>query len=117
MNTTNGNQAIAQKELLESELEALIYQSIGQYPVDVTCSFIGETDLAVLIEDINTPLEAFLVRYCPSELVDSYRQGLHRAIAKRVQRLIEQRVNRSVDEVLTNRQTGKSWMGMFFLHD
>lgn len=117
MNETNESRVTAQKESLENELEALIYQSIGQHPTEVTCSFIGKTDLAVLIEDINTPLEAFLVQYCPSDLVNSYRQGVHRAIGKRVQRLIEQKVNRSVDEVLTDRQTGKSWMGMFFLHD
>lgn len=117
MKEIDKNDTLAQKELLENELGALIYQSIGQYPIEVTCSFIGKTDLAVLIENIDTPLEAFLVQYCPADLVNSYRQGLHRAIGRRVQRLIEKRINRSVDEVLTNRQTGKSWMGMFFLHD
>ncbi|MEO0348446.1 MAG: Na-translocating system protein MpsC family protein [Cyanobacteria bacterium P01_A01_bin.15] len=100
---------------LEEDLEQLVYQAIGQYPTDVTCTFIGKSDLAVLIENIETPLEKFLLQQGRVETARDYRRGLHRAIGQRVRQLVEEKIDRSVGEVLTDRQTKTSWMGMFFL--
>lgn len=100
---------------LEEDLEQLVYQAIGQYPTDVTCTFIGKSDLAILIENIETPLEKFLLQQGRVETAQDYRRGLHRAIGQRVRQLVEKRIDRPVGEVLTDRQTKASWMGMFFL--
>ena len=93
----------------------LVNDAIGQYPTDISCKFIGRSDLAILIENIKTPLEVFLSYYCQPEIVQAYRKGLECAIGIRVQKLVEETVNRPTEKISIRRQTETRWMGIFAL--
>ena len=103
------------EQAIESELKELIQDAIGHCPADVSCTFVGQSDLAILIEGVSTPLDSFLQCYCPSEVVSQYRKGLQLAIGNRVQRLIEQTIERPIDSVSVSRPTATRWMGIFVL--
>lgn len=93
----------------------LINDAIGQYPTDISCTFTGKSDLAILIENVRTPLEVFLSQYCQPETVQAYREGLKCAIGLSVQKLVEETINRPTEKVSINRQTETRWMGIFTL--
>lgn len=101
------------ERVLEKEIALLVFDAIGQYPMDVSCTFISESDLAILIESVKTPLEDFLNCSCRPEVVQKYRQGVEFAMGKRVHRLVEKVINRQVNQVSITRKTDTRWMGIF----
>lgn len=103
------------EQTLEGEIRLLIYDAVGQYPTDVSCTFIGKSELAILIEDIKTPLEEFLALHCQSKTLQKYHKGIEYAVGKRVQRLIEATVSRPIEQVSMSRKTETRWMGIFIL--
>lgn len=105
--------AASVEKVLEREIATLVYDSIGQCPADVSCTFIGTSDLAVLIDNVRTPLEEFLCRSCQPDMVRRYRQGMERAMGKRVHQLIERVVARQIDQVSISHKSGAKWMGIF----
>lgn len=101
------------ERILEEEIATLVFDAIGQYPMDVSCTFISKSDLAVLIENVRTPLEDFLNRSCRPEVVQKYRQGVEHAMGQRVHRLIEKVIDCQIDRVSITRKTETRWMGIF----
>lgn len=103
------------EQVLEVRLKELIGDSIGQYPTDVSCAFLDSSNLAVLIEDVRTPLESFLSRHCRPETLKKYRAGLELALGERVYRLVEEAVGCPVEQVSMSHQTETRWMGIYAL--
>lgn len=103
------------EQAIENGLKELIQDSIGRCPANVSCTFIGKSDLAILIEDVETPLDSFLQCHCPSETVQQYRKGLQLAIGNRVQKLLEQTIERPIGKVSVSCPTETRWMGVFVL--
>ena len=106
---------VSLEHVLEKELPVLINDAIGQQPTDVSCKFIGKSDIAILIENVRTPLEIFLSHYCQPEIVQDYRTGLEYAIGIRVKKLVEKTVGKPIDKFSISRQTETRWMGIFAL--
>lgn len=113
MREENLTNVVSVERILEKEIAALVCDAIGQYPIDVSCTFISKSDLAILIENVKTPLEDFLHQSCRPEVVQRYRQGIERAMGHRVHRLVEKIVDRQVDQVSITRKTETRWMGIF----
>ena len=99
--------------LLEKEIETLVNDALGQSSADVSCTFIGQSDLAILIENIKTPLEEFLQLHGHSKILRRYRRGLEIAISRRVQKLVEETIEQPTRQVSMRRQTETRWMGIF----
>lgn len=103
------------EQTLETEIGALIFNAIGQCPSNVSCTFTDKFTLTVLIDNVKTPLEEFLICHCRSETVQNYAHGIESAIERRVRRLIEETVNQSIDQVSMSCKTETRWMGVFVL--
>ena len=103
------------EQALEKKLATLVCDAIGKYPTEVSCTFVGRSDLAILIEDIKTPVEEFLDHYSSPKTLKRYRRGIERAIGNRVQQLVEETVERPIEQVSMSRQTETRWMGIFIL--
>lgn len=115
MKNSNHKGPSAVEQVLEREIQTLVDQAIGQPSTDVSCMFISKSDLAVLIENVDTPLESFLGKYCRPETLQAYRGGLEHALGKRVRRIIENTINCPIHQVSMSRQTETRWMGIFAL--
>ena len=103
------------EQILEELLKQLISDSIGQYPTNVSCAFVNNSNLAILIENVRTPLEDFLSRYCSPEMLKKYRDGLDHALGKRVYRLVETTIDCPVEQVSMSHQTDTRWMVIYVL--
>lgn len=101
------------EKLLEEEIATLVFDAIGQHPMDVSCTFIGKSDLAILIENVRTPLEDFLSRSCQPEVVQKYRHGMEYAMGKRIHRLIEKVIDCRIAQVSITQKNETRWMGIF----
>ena len=113
MREANLNSATSIEQILEREIRVLMYDAIGQEPTDVDCQFISRSDLAILIENVRTPLEDFLDSSCEPDAVKRYRKGIEIAISRKVQRLVEKTMERPIDRPSVTRKTETGWMGIF----
>ena len=113
MEKANFKEAVSVEQILEQEIKSLMYDAIGQDPADVNCRFISKSDLAILIENVRTPLEDFLDSSCGPDVVYRYRKGMEIAIGQKIQRLVEGTMQRPIDHLSVTRKTETGWMGIF----
>ena len=86
---------------LTQRLQALYQEELGQRPRKVTCQFFDEK-LAIVLEQITTPAERFLVTNERQDFAENLRLQLDAAIKPKVLSLIEEIAGVSVNTILIN---------------
>ncbi|MBE9009108.1 DUF2294 domain-containing protein [Pseudanabaenaceae cyanobacterium LEGE 13415] len=107
---TNDNPTRGQIErTIGQRLQALYRERTGQRPEKVTCQFFDEK-LAIVLEQISTPAERFLVETGRQEVAEKFRAELEAGMKAEVISLIEEIGSTSVVQLLnsTNLETGFS---------
>ena len=103
------------EKILEDRIRLLVDEAIGQSPIDVSCKFIGRSELAVLVDNVRTPLEEFLLHHCEPETVQEYQKGIEYAMGRRIKSLVESAIDQPIEQVSMSRKTETRWMGIFVL--
>ncbi|BAU10181.1 hypothetical protein LEP3755_06610 [Leptolyngbya sp. NIES-3755] len=90
-------------------LQALYRERTGQHPEKVTCQFFDEK-LAIVLEQISTPAERFLVNSGRQEVAEMFRAELEEGMKAEIIALIEEIGSTSVVQLLnrTSLETGFS---------
>lgn len=107
---TNDNPTRGQIErTIGQRLQALYRERTGQRPEKVTCQFFDEK-LAIVLEQISTPAERFLIESGRSEVAEKFRAELENRMKAEIIALIEEIGSTSVVQLLnsTNLETGFS---------
>lgn len=107
---TNDNPTRGQIErTIGQKLQALYRERTGQRPEKVTCQFFDEK-LAIVLEQISTPAECFLIEVGQQEIAQLFRTELENQMKAETIALIEEAAAAAVVDVLssTNLQTGVS---------
>lgn len=107
---TNENPTRGQIErTIGQRLQALYRERTGQRPEKVTCQFFDEK-LAIVLEQISTPAERFLVESGRSEAAEKFRAEIENRMKAEIISLIEEVGSTSVAQLLhsTNLETGFS---------
>ncbi|MFH7025018.1 MAG: DUF2294 domain-containing protein [Heteroscytonema crispum UTEX LB 1556] len=86
---------------LTQRLQALYQEELGQRPRKVTCQFFDQK-LAIVLEQITTPAEQFLVTNERQDFAEKLRLQLDAAIKPKVLSLIEEIAGVSVNTILIN---------------
>lgn len=91
------------------KLQALYRERTGQRPEKVTCQFFDEK-LAIVLEQISTPAERFLIEAGQQEIAQLFRSELENQMKAETIALIEEAATATVVDVLssTNLQAGVS---------
>lgn len=97
------------ERMLCQRIQALYRNSLGHQPGKVTCQLF-EAKLAIVIEDSITPPEQLLAEQGQRELAEQVRSGLDDVIQPQIKELIEEVLNVSVLDLLTDAtlETGRS---------
>lgn len=107
---TNENPTRGQIErTIGQRLQALYRERTGQRPEKVTCQFFDEK-LAIVLEQISTPAERFLVNSGRQEVAEMFRAELEEGMKAEIIALIEEIGSTSVVQLLnrTSLETGFS---------
>ncbi|MBD1846863.1 DUF2294 family protein [Cyanobacteria bacterium FACHB-63] len=107
---TNDNPTRGQIErTIGQKLQALYRERTGQRPEKVTCQFFDEK-LAIVLEQISTPAECFLIEVGQQEIAQLFRSELENQMKAETIALIEEAAAAAVVDVLssTNLQAGVS---------
>ncbi|MBD1824929.1 DUF2294 domain-containing protein [Cyanobacteria bacterium FACHB-DQ100] len=107
---TNDNPTRGQIErTIGQKLQALYRERTGQRPEKVTCQFFDEK-LAIVLEQISTPAECFLIEVGQQEIAQLFRSELENQMKAETIALIEEVAAAAVVDVLssTNLQAGVS---------
>ncbi len=99
---TNDNPTRGQIErTIGQRLQALFRERTGQRPEKVTCQFFDEK-LAIVLEQILTPAERFLLDSGRSEAAEKFRAALEESIKSETIALIEEIATTSVVQLLSS---------------
>ncbi|NJN85273.1 MAG: DUF2294 domain-containing protein [Leptolyngbyaceae cyanobacterium SL_7_1] len=89
------------ERMLSQRIQALYRNSLGHQPGKVTCQLF-ESKVAIVIEDSITPPEQLLAEQGQRDLAEQIRSGLDDVIQPQIKDLIEEILNVSVLDLLTD---------------
>jgi uncharacterized protein YbcI len=94
---------------LAQRIQALYREQLGHQPAKVTCQ-VSDENVVVVVENSITPPEKLLAQTGRTELAEQVRSDLDDAIKPQIQELIEQILNVTVLEVLSDAtlETGRT---------
>jgi uncharacterized protein YbcI len=97
------------ERLLSQKLQALYREQLGHQPGKVTCQLFDEK-LAIIVEDSITSPEQVLASNGQTELAEQVRTDLDKAIQPQIKDLIEEILNVSVLDLLSDAtlETGRT---------